>query len=102
MNRTPFFSVESDTLGTLRVSGAISYSNAASALARMPQPGRKGGTMDIDLSALEKSDSATLAVLIAWAARASREGVTLRYIRVPQGLRNLAKLSSVDQMLGMS
>ena len=36
MNRTPFFSVESDTLGTLRVSGAISYSNAASALARMP------------------------------------------------------------------
>ena len=92
MNRTPFFSVESDTLGTLRVSGAISYSNAGSALARMPQPGRAGGTMDIDLSALEKSDSATLAVLIAWAARASRQGVTLRYKRVPQGLRNLAKL----------
>jgi len=102
MNRTPFFSVESDTLGTLRVSGAISYSNAAAALTRMPQPGRAGGTMDIDLSALEKSDSATLAVLIAWAARASRQGVTLRYKRVPQGLRNLAKLSSVDQLLGMN
>ncbi len=57
--------------------------------------------MDIDLSALEKSDSATLAVLIAWAARASRQGVTLRYKRVPEGLRNLAKLSSVDQLIGM-
>ncbi len=98
----PFFSVESDTLGTLRVTGAISFSNATSALARMPQPGRAGGTMDIDLSALEKSDSATLAVLIAWSARARRQGVTLRYLRVPQGLRNLAHLSNVDGLLGMN
>ena len=100
-NTSPFFSVESDTLGTLRVSGAISYANAASALARMPQPGRSGSTMDIDLSALEKPDSATLAVLIAWAARANRQGVTLRYKRAPQGLRNLAQLSDVDTLLGM-
>ena len=102
MNPTPFFSVESDTLGTLRVSGAISFANAGSALARMPQPGRAGGTMDIDLSALEKSDSATLAVLIAWSAKAKRQGVTLRYQRVPQGLRNLARLSAVDSLLGMA
>lgn len=102
MNRSPFFSVESDTLGTLRVSGAISYSNAGSALARMPQPGRAGGSLDIDLGALEKSDSATLAVLIAWAARANQKGVTLRYKRVPQGLRNLAGLSAVDKLLGMT
>jgi phospholipid transport system transporter-binding protein len=102
MNRVPFFSVESDTMGTLRVCGAISFANAASALARMPQPGTSGSAMDIDLSALEKSDSATLAVLIAWAARAKRQGVTLRFQRVPQGLRNLAQLSEVDKLLGMS
>lgn len=102
MNPAPFFSVESDTMGTLRVSGAISFANAGSALARMPQPGRSGSTMDIDLSALEKSDSATLAVLIAWSARARRQGVTLRYKRVPQGLRNLAELSAVDKLLGIN
>jgi len=102
MKQVPFFSVESDTMGTLRVSGAISYANAGSALARMPQPGRAGGALDIDLSALEKSDSATLAVLIAWSARAKRQGVTLRYKRVPQGLLNLARLSDVDKLLGMA
>lgn len=101
-NRTPFFSVESDTMGTLRVSGAISFANAASALARMPQPGRSGTTMDIDLSALENADSATLAVLIAWTARAKRQGVTLRFKRVPQGLRNLAHLTEVDTLIGMT
>jgi phospholipid transport system transporter-binding protein len=102
MSPAPFFSVESDTMGTLRVSGAISFANAASALARLPQPGPSGSAMDIDLSALEKSDSATLAVLIAWAARAKRQGVTLRFKRVPQGLRNLAHLSEVDGLLGMT
>ncbi len=101
MNPAPFFSVESDTMGTLRVSGAISFANAGSALARMPQPGRSGSTMDIDLSALEKSDSATLAVLIAWSAKARRQGVTLRYLRVPKGLQNLARLSNVDGLLGL-
>jgi ABC-type transporter Mla MlaB component len=102
MKQVPFFNVESDTMGTLRVSGAISYANATSALARMPQPGRSGSALDIDLSALEKSDSATLAVLIAWSARAKGKGVTLRYKRVPQGLLNLARLSDVDKLLGMA
>ncbi|MEP6485012.1 MAG: STAS domain-containing protein [Rudaea sp.] len=102
MKQAAFFNVESDTMGTLRVSGAISYANATSALARMPQPGRAGGVLDIDLSALEKPDSATLAVLIAWSARAKRQGVTLRYKQVPQGLRNLARLSDVDTLLGMA
>jgi ABC-type transporter Mla MlaB component len=51
---------------------------------------------------VEKSDSATLAVLIAWTARAKRQGVTLRFKQVPQGLRNLAHLTEVDRLIGMT
>lgn len=101
MNPAPFFSVESDTMGTLRVSGAISFANAARALTQVPQAPR-AGAMEIDLSALENSDSATLAVLIAWAAAVKQRGATLRYRRAPQGLRNLARLCDVEGLLGLA
>jgi phospholipid transport system transporter-binding protein len=102
VSATPYFSVESDTLGTLRVSGAISYANAARALLRAPQAPRAGAPLDVDLSALENADSATLAVLIAWSAQALRRGAALRYLRAPQGLRNLARLCEIDTLLGLA
>jgi phospholipid transport system transporter-binding protein len=102
MNPAPYFSVESDTLGTLRVAGAITFSNAARALAHMPQAPRAGSPLAIDLAALENSDSATLAVLIAWSAAARARGGELRYQRAPQGLRNLARLCDVEGLLGLA
>ena len=102
MSPAPYFSVESDTLGTLRVSGAITYANAAQALAHTPQAPRAGTPLSIDLGALEKVDSATLAVLIAWSAQARARGAVLRYLRAPQSLRNLARLCDVDGLLGFA
>ena len=102
MSATPYFSVESDTLGTLRVSGAITFANAARALAHMPQAAREGTPLAIDLSALENADSATLAVLIAWSAGARARGGRLNYLRAPAGLLNLARLCAVDGLLGLS
>jgi len=98
----PYFSVESDTLGTLRVSGAITFANAARALQHTPQAARGGNALHIDLGALEAPDSATLAVLIAWSARVRRSGAALRYLRAPPGLRNLARLCDVETLLGLA
>jgi phospholipid transport system transporter-binding protein len=102
VSSAPYFSVESDTLGTLRVSGAITFANAARALLHAPKATRDGATLNIDLAALENADSATLAVLIAWSAEARRRGAALRYQRAPQGLRNLARLCDVDSLLGLA
>ena len=102
MSASPYFSVESDTLGTLCVLGEITYANAARALAHSPQPPRAGSPLNIDLAALQNADSATLAVLIAWSAQARAHGAALRYLRAPQGLRNLAHLCDVDGLLGFA
>ena len=102
MNPAPFFSLESDTMGTLRVSGAISFANAARALAQTPHAPRAGAALDIDLASLENADSATLAVLIAWAAAVKTRGAELHYRRAPQGLRNLARLCDVEGLLGLA
>lgn len=97
----PFFGIEADTLGGLRAAGAITFANASRALAQMPAPAR-GTALNVDLGALDGGDSATLAVLIAWSAAAHRTGAALHYLRVPQGLRNLAKLCEVDGLLGFA
>jgi phospholipid transport system transporter-binding protein len=89
-------------MGTLRVSGAISFANAARALVQAPKLTHTGATLDLDLATLENADSATLAVLIAWTAQARRQGATLRYLRAPQGLRNLARLCDVEGLLGLA
>jgi phospholipid transport system transporter-binding protein len=97
----PFFNLETDSLGTLRLHGTISFANAAQALAAPPQAPRGGTALNLDLAALEGADSATLAVLIAWSAQAIRRGTTMRYHRAPTGLRNLARLCDVQGLLGL-
>ena len=99
MTAAPFYSLETDSLGILRLRGAISFVNAAQAYASPPTAPKRGGALDIDLAALENADSATLAVLIAWSAQARRNETALRYLRAPQGLRNLAKLADVESLL---
>lgn len=73
----------------------ITFDNAADVLGQPPS------TDALDLSELVDVDSATLAVLIAWAARAHERGAKLRYLNPPQSLRNLARLSDVDGLLGL-
>jgi phospholipid transport system transporter-binding protein len=99
---TPLFNVESTAPGMLRVSGVISFDNAGNALDGMPLPARGGTPVTLDLKALDDSDSATLAVLIAWAARAHDAGAPFRCINTPTGLRNLATLCDVDKLLQLS
>ena len=96
------FRLEPNVQGTLSLRGAISYENAAEVLRATPQPIiDKGGSADIDLSALQAADSATLAVLIAWAARSRTHGTQVHYRHAPQSLLNLARLSDVATLLGL-
>lgn len=101
MNATPIFHLASAADGTLSVSGAISFANAGAALRKGPQPARNAGVLDLDLAELKNADSASLAVLIAWSAAAQRQGASLRYRNAPQGLRNLAHLCDLEELLGL-
>lgn len=53
----------------------------------------------IDLGTLGAFDSAAVAVLVALARRAAGEGRTLDFTGLPQGLRALAALYGVDEIL---
>lgn len=85
--------------GGLRVSGPLGFDNARDALATLSSALPSGGSMAVDLSGLQRSDSAGLAVLVEWRAVAARRGVHLRLGQAPEGLRALARLSDLDAEL---
>lgn len=88
--------------GRVRVAGGLGFEQAAQALARgsmLYEGGR--GEVEVDLAGLREVDSATLAVLLAWTARAARAGVALRFTGAPASLLALARLCDAAPLLGI-
>jgi len=73
-----------DTVETVRV---------ASAAIGMPQDGI------IDLAAVDRVDSAGVALVLSWARRAAAEGRPLAFAGMPQSMRALATLYGVEELL---
>lgn len=89
--------------GRMRVAGELGYAHAAEALAsglRLHQQGG-AGSVEVDLSGLREVDSATLAILLAWAARSAHAGVPLRFTGAPASLLALAQLCDAGPLLGI-
>jgi phospholipid transport system transporter-binding protein len=61
--------------------------------------GAAAAQLTIDLSGVSSADSAGLALLIDWLARARAGNKTLRYVQPPEALRALARLSEVEALI---
>jgi phospholipid transport system transporter-binding protein len=86
-----------------RVSGRLGFHEAAAAADRWRELGAAGGAEIVaDVGALEGVDSATLAVLLAWAAQLQRVGTRLRVAGAPPDLAALAALCGTRSLLGIA
>jgi phospholipid transport system transporter-binding protein len=54
---------------------------------------------EVDCSGITASDSAGLSVLLDWLAVAKRDGRSLRYVNLPEGLLAIARISDVEELL---
>lgn len=88
----------------VRVSGALGFDEAATANGRAEDllDANGSGPIDVDVAGLRRVDSATLAVLLSWAARAARRGRPLRFHGATPDLRALAHLCEVEPLLGLA
>lgn len=84
-----------------RVSGPLGFHEAALAAPRWRELGGSGD-LALDASGLERVDSATLAVLLEWAARLKRGGRRLHLVAAPTGLVALARLCDAEALLGLA
>lgn len=53
----------------------------------------------LDLSGVERIDSAGIALVIEWARRAKMAGADMRLVNVPAGMTALSKTAGLDQLL---
>ena len=86
----------------VRVAGAIGFAEAAEAVARTGELFDGGNELTIDLGGLAHADSATLGVLLIWAAAAAMRRVRLHFANVPDGIVALARLCDAEPLLGLS
>jgi len=78
--------------------GKLNFADAAAVFAAsraLPLP----ATGVVDLASLEQADSAALAVLLALARRAAGDGARLNFTSIPPGLRRLAHVYGVEDLL---
>ena len=87
---------------TIRVAGELGFANADEGVARSNEVTSGSAAIGIDIGGIERPDSATLGVLLIWAARAAARGVRLRFTNVPDGLRALARLCDAEPLLGIA
>jgi phospholipid transport system transporter-binding protein len=85
----------------LRVSGPMTVESAAALLAAGEQAVRNGASV-VDLSQVEEADSSALAVLFGWLRAASGKGGGLKIVDAPEGLRSLAILYGVAELLPLA
>ncbi|HEX7053015.1 MAG TPA: STAS domain-containing protein [Burkholderiales bacterium] len=82
----------------LVVSGPVTLGNVAELL----EQGRRHveeGVSAVDLGEVSELDSALLALLLAWLRTAAARGRTLRFVRLPEALRTIARLYGVDTLI---
>ncbi len=103
MSRAPdALRIERADAAHVRIAGEIGFANAADAVARTGELFAGNADVTADLSALTRADSATLGVLLLWAATAAVRGIRLRFANAPQGLRALAHLCDAEPLLGLA
>jgi phospholipid transport system transporter-binding protein len=94
------FQLQRPAAGTLGVSGVLSFGTAAAALAAISDALAAEPVARLDLSAVERADSAGLACVLAVQAEARRLGRPLAVVNMPEGMRALAQVCEVEALVG--
>ena len=82
-----------------RVIGSLHFTTVSALLTAGVDAINGGRAAVIDLAGVTASDSAGLALLIEWLSVAKAAGRTLRFENIPTQLRQLARLSEVEELL---
>jgi len=83
------------------ISGVLDFETARAALDAVVPTIETTDHLDIDLGGVTRSNSAGLALMIEWLATAERAGHTLAFTSVPDGLRQLAGVCQVEEIVGI-
>lgn len=90
------------TKDRLHLSGELSFHTVPDLWRQTRELFKGCPTLTIDLSGVERSDSAGLALLVEWMREAARCGTELRFVNMPTQMLAIARVSSLDRILPLS
>lgn len=85
--------------GRFAIRGDMSFATADRILKASLAKFGQHESLEIDMSQVGKADSAGLALLIEWKARAAARDADIRYAEIPGSLIAIAKTSEVSELL---
>ena len=85
--------------GSVRVSGELTFGNAAEALRAIHAAVARDGRTVLDLSGVTRSDSAGLACVLAVLAQSADQGRRLSVQNMPQNMHLLASVCEVESLM---
>ena len=85
--------------GRFELAGAMSFETADRILRSSERLFRGRRELSIDFSGVDDADSAGLALLIEWKARARRDGGEIRFSGLPQSILAIARTAEVDHLI---
>ena len=85
--------------GRLEISGELNFDSVASLWRKCHTHFTDHEALDIDLSGVQRSDSAGVALLVDCLRHAHQSGKTIRFFNIPTQMLALARVSSLDQVL---
>lgn len=91
--------------GRFRVEGELTLATAAAlaaAGARLARAARNGATVEVDLSGVDRSSSAAVALLLDWTDQVRRAGGEVRFLGWPEAIVRIAEFSNVAGLLGIA
>lgn len=92
-------SIKLNNKGRLEIHGDLSFASVPELWRQCCARFSERDTLDIDLSGVQRSDSAGLALLVECQRRAHRLGKALRFFNIPAQMLAIARVSSLDQVL---
>jgi phospholipid transport system transporter-binding protein len=92
--------IDESMQGSVRVSGELTFGNAAAALQAIGAAVSRDGRSVLDLSGVTRSDSAGLACVLAVLAGSAERGHKLSVRNMPEGMHLLASVCEVENLMG--
>ena len=95
------FEIAAGADGRVQVRGSLTFATARQARIEGLEKFQRCGARacEVDCSVIARSDSAGLSVLLDWLGLAKRDGRSLRYVKLPEWLIALARISDVEELL---
>lgn len=85
--------------GRFALSGEATFDTAERILRASEEPFEEHTQLEIDLSAVSKSDSAGLALLLEWVTWANHTVREIRFVGMPERIAAIAKTTEVEPLL---